>query len=217
MILNKITYFYPEKPVLMMIEADSFDQMSNDEEWVCEPKYNGSRCLVHLLDGKVEFWDRHGKHLKYNNDPLHDEGRKKIVAELIRIFGDKGYFVLDSELRHNKVTGIQNKLVIYDIHVFENEVLNKILFDYRRRLLENKIREAGVDNYRQNAVHLIYQFPISFKKVFDDYVGGKYGDPDEFEGIVIKNLNGKLKLGRASGTDSMWMLKVRKQTGRHRY
>lgn len=211
--LNKITYFYPEKPQLILIETDAFQEMSDSPSWVCEPKYNGARCEVHILDGKVEFWDRHGKHLKYNSDPLHEDAREVLIKELVRIFGSTGYHVLDGELRHNKVTGIQNKLVIYDIHIHNNEVLNKMVFQDRRALLES----LGFSIYNGDAVHLIYQYKDDFKRNFESFIAGNYGDADEFEGIVIKNLNGKLKLGRASGSDSIWMFKVRKQTGRHRY
>ncbi len=212
---REIKYFYPEKPVLMLQEADSFQEMSDDDNWVAEPKYNGSRCLVHIFNGKVEFWDRHGKHLKYNSDSLNEEGRENLIVELRKLFGYRGYHVLDGELRHNKVTGIRNKLVIYDIHVHNNEFLNYLTFHGRRCILDQKFGEAKP--YLTGTVTLIKQFDTDFKKVFNDYVMGFYGDPDEFEGIVIKHWNGKLRLGRASGTDSTWMFKVRKQTGRHRY
>jgi len=213
MILNSIKYFYPEQPVLMMIEAAAFIQMSESDEWVAEPKYNGSRCELHILDGKIEFWDRHGKHLKYNNDFLHEEGRNEIKKTLLNIFGKKGYFVLDCELRHNKVKGIQNKLVIYDIHIYHNEVLNKMVFRDRRNLLEG----MGFSIFNGDIVHLIYQYKDNFKQTYEAFISGDYGDPDEFEGLVIKRLDGKLILGRASGTDSIWMFKVRKATGSYRY
>ena len=214
--LNEIKYFYPEKPVLILIESEAFERFSNDPDYVAEPKYNGSRCEVHILDGHVEFWDRHGKHLKYNSDPLHEKERNELKKALVTVFGKKGYFVLDGELRHNKVSGIQNKLVIYDIHIFENEVLNKLVFGSRRSILEQKFGEAH-GYFDKRILSLIHQYKTDFQKVFDDYVAGFYGDPEEYEGIVIKNLNSKLKLGRASGTDSIWMFKVRKATGRHRY
>jgi ATP-dependent DNA ligase len=210
---SEIKYFYPEKPVLILIESDAFQEMSDDPNWVCEPKYNGSRCEVHILDGHIEFWDRHGKHLKYNSDPLHEDERETIKEILLEKVGTKGYFVFDSELRHNKVTGIQNKLVIYDIHVYKNEVLNRMLFGERRKLLES----LGFSIFNGDTVHLIYQYKDDFKVIFDSFVAGDYGDPDEFEGIVIKNLNGKLVLGRSSGTDSIWMFKVRVASGRYRY
>lgn len=211
--LNSITYFYPEKPVLILIETDAFQEMSDSPLYVAEPKYNGQRCELHLLDGELEFWDRHGKHLSYNSNALYEDGREAIKKELVRIFGSTGYFVLDGELRHNKVTGIQNKIVIYDIHVYKNEVLNKMVFKDRRELLES----LGFSMFNGDTVHLIYQYKDDFRTHYNSFIAGNYGDADEFEGLVMKRLDGKLKLGRASGTDSIWMFKVRKLTGRHRY
>jgi len=211
--LHEIKYFYPEKPVLILIESDAFQEMSESDDWVCEPKYNGSRCEVHILDGHVEFWSRHGKHLKYNSDPLHEDEREKIKKILIEKVGDKGYFVFDGELRHNKVTGIQNMLVIYDIHIYKNEVLNRMVFGDRRLLLEN----MGFSIFNGDIVHLIYQYKDRFQNHFDAFIRGDYGDPDEFEGLVLKNLKGRLILGRTSGTKSLWMFKVRRKTGSYRY
>jgi ATP-dependent DNA ligase len=221
MILNKLMYFYPEKPTLMMIEADAFQEMSDSDEWIAEPKFNGARCEVHLFNGHVEFWDRHGKHLKYNDDPLHEEEREKIKNILRSKFGNQSYFVFDGELRHNKVRGIQNKLVIYDVHVFAGELLNHLTFAERRYMLEGhfekKMFEEGWFYDEDATVHLINQYVNDFGKAFDDYTQGYHGPADEFEGLVMKRLDGKLQLGRVSGTPSIWMMKVRKKTNSYRY
>ncbi len=216
--IKKFKYFYPEKPVLLQITQDEFTEMSTSPKWVAEPKYNGSRCVVHILDGKVEFWDRHGKTLDFNSNPLYKDGRDKIIEILLSAFGKVGYFVFDGELRHNKVTGIQNKLVLWDCFIYDHELLNKQPYWVRR----SKLVEAGlvIEDYaieETEPVSLIKQWKHHFKTVYDEYVAGHWGHPDEFEGVVLKNVNGKLNLGRVSGSQSNWMFKVRKQTGRHRY
>jgi ATP-dependent DNA ligase len=210
--IKKFKYFYPEKPVLMQIGQDEFTEMSNSPKWIAEPKYNGSRCIVHLLDGKVEFWDRHNKKLDFDSNPLYAAGRDEIKEIFINTFGKTGYFVFDGELRHNKVRGIQCKLVIWDCFIWDHELLNKKPYWARRAMIEEKMKADTND-----PVTLIRQWKHHFKTVYDEYVSGKWGDPDEFEGVVMKNLNGKLNLSRTSGCPSNWMYKVRKQTGRHRY
>jgi len=210
--LKSFKYLYPEKPVLMQIGQDVFTELSNDPQWIAEPKYNGSRCIVHIINGKVEFWDRHGKKLDFDTNALYTEGRNKIKKILINKFGKVGYFVFDGELRHNKVRGIQCKLVIWDCFIFNHEVLNKLPYWARRSNIEEKMKVDSND-----PVTLIRQWKNDFKTVYDEYVSGKWGDPDEFEGVVMKNVNGKLNLGRVSGSPSNWMYKIRKQTGRHRY
>lgn len=214
--IKRLKYFYPEKPVLMQIGQKEFEEMSKDPRYIAEPKYNGARCEVHIIDGKVEFWDRHGKKLDFDTNPLYTEGREKIKKILVRAFGKVGYFLFDGELRHNKVKGIQCKLVLWDCFIYKYELLNKKPYWARRALIIEKLNQDNGD-YQNEPVFLIRQWTTDFKVVYDEYVSGKWGHPDEFEGVVIKEVNGKLNLGRASGSPSNWMFKVRKATGRHRY
>ena len=221
--IKTFKYFYPEKPILIHIDQDVFEKMSNDPKYIAEPKYNGARCEVHLLNGEVEFWDRHGKKLDFNSNPLYKEGREKIKEVLISRFGTIGYFQFDGELRHNKVTGIQCKLILWDNFVNVNELLNKIPYWARRDNIINKTISGGVNAgdtrslSGDDTVIVIMQFKDNFRQAYEDCISGKYGDPDEFEGLVIKNVNGMLNLGRRDGINSNWMYKVRKQTGRHRF
>lgn len=211
--IKRQKYFYPEKPVLMHIEQKSFEDMSNSPQWIAEPKYNGSRCQVHIFDGEVSFWDRHGKKLDFDSNPLYKEQRDKIKKILIEAFGDIGYFLFDGELRHNKVTGIQGKLVLWDCFIYENELQNKKPYWARHALVCIDFRLLCDDG----TVSCIEQFKDNFKQTYEILLSGAKGNPDEFEGLVLKNVNGKMNLGRNAGINSNWMFKIRKQTGRHRF
>ena len=135
---------------------------------------------------------------------------KKILVEA---FGDIGYFLFDGELRHNKVTGIQGKLVLWDCFIYDYELQNKKPYWSRHALVCIDFRLLCDDE----TVKCIEQYKENFKEVYEAYISGNYGDPEEFEGLVLKNVNGKLNLGRNSGLNSNWMFKIRKQTGRHRF
>ena len=198
--IKTFKYFYPEKPQLMTIDQDSFEEMSADTNWVAELKYDGRRCLVHILDGKVEFWGRHGKVLAYNNDPDAD-----MVADLQKKF-PKGYFIFDAELRDKKVKGVRDKLVIWDVFIFMDQVMNREQYWTRRAILENRIGDLDGN------VQLIEQFPTDFQKVYDENIGS-----DEIEGLVMKNLHGKIDITRTSAKNSNWMYKVRKPSGRYKF
>lgn len=217
--IKRFKYFYPEKPVLMHIDQDAFEDMSKSPQWMAEPKLNGARCEVHMMDGEVEFWDRHGKKLDFNSNPLYKEKREKIIKILRQVFGVVGYFAFDGELRHNKVTGIQGKLALWDCFIFENELLNKIPYWARRadKLESRTIGNTRSFSHNDDTVILIRQHKYDFNKWYHKYISGEMGDADEFEGLVIKNVNGILNLGRNAGINSNWMFKVRKQTGRHRF
>jgi ATP-dependent DNA ligase len=201
--IKNFKYFYPEKPVLTTIDQELFGDMSNDDDYVAEPKYNGQRCCLHIMDGKVEFWGRHGKKLKYNDDP-----DPEMVAELKARF-PKGYFLFDSELRHNKTTGIRNKLVLWDVFIWRDELLNKLQYWSRRAMLELRIEDMDTSK-----ITLIAQHSTDFKRVYEKYAS----DPsDEFEGLVMKNVHGMINIGRTSAAESNWMFKVRKPSGRYKF
>ena len=200
--ISKFTYFYPEKPTLVSIEQEIFQIMSRDPNWIAEPKYNGARCELHLMDGRPEFWDRHGKQLAY-------QPTEEILDEIARLFPTDGYYVFDGELRHNKVIGVRNKLMIYDIHIMNNQLLLGLPFSERRHFLEMfRFLTVGAE-----PIGLPVQYKTDFRNVFNTLVA----DNEEFEGLVMKNLNGHLELGRSSGQKSKWMKKVRKKTGRHHF
>lgn len=212
--IKKFKYFYPEKPMLIHIDQAIFEEMSNDPKYIAELKYNGARCEVHLIEGEVEFWDRHGKPLDFNSNPLYKDKRERIKKILVKLYGNVGYFLFDGELRHNKVTGIQGKLILWDCFIKNHTLQNRKPYWSRHSEVDITI---DLCNDEKRIVKIAQQFKDNFRQVYEDAISGVYGDPDEFEGIVIKNVNGMLNLGRNAGINSNWMFKVRKQTGRHRF
>ena len=207
--IKSFKYFYPEKPTLIVRDQPLVQKMSDDPNFVAQPKFNEQRCELHLLNGEVEFWDRHGKPLDYNSNPRYKKGREAISDYFRKAFGNFGYFLFDCGLRHNKVPGIHDKLVVYDIFIQKDELLNKLTYKSRIDIL---MRVLGSDI--NDTVHFVNSYPDAFLEYFVNYVN----DPsEEFEGLVMKNMNGKFKLGRTSGINSNWMYKIRKETGRHKF
>lgn len=200
MLLRKFKYFYPEAPKLLVRGQDMFDKLSDNPLWVAEPKYNGQRVEIHLIDGVIEFWGRHGDPLTYKPSPE--------VEEALQIFPKVGYYLFDGELRHNKTKGVKDKIVLWDVFIHNSKLLlNKPYWGRRSFLLD-----LGLKINDLMVISLIRQYTEDFKKVFDRLV-----QFEEFEGLVLKNTQGKLNLGVKSCPNSKWMFKVRKETGRHKY
>lgn len=207
--IREFKYFYPEKPTLIVRDQPLVRKMSDDPNFVAQPKFNEQRCELHLINGTVEFWDRHGKKLDYDTNIRTIKERNQIADYFRKTFGDFGYFLFDCGLRHNKVSDINNKLVVYDIFIYKDELLNKLTYKNRIDILK-RFLVSDIDNI----VHLVNNHPDNFVEHFERYSNHP---SDEFEGLVIKNLNGKFKLGRTSGINSTWMFKIRKETGRHKF
>jgi len=203
--INQFKYFYPEKPTLTLME--NIHQFGL--EWIAEPKYKGSRLQLHIIDGKPLFYSRHGYPLVYNKDP--DKG---IVAELREKF-PRGYYLFDGELRHNKVIGIRNKIVLWDCFIYENELLNKMTYYDRLIFVDSNFTNTGTISRINRYVNCFSN--DYFKSVYNDYISGKYGNSVEFEGIVLKRLDGMLNLGSTRGLDSRWMFKIRKPSNSYKF
>lgn len=201
MVIKDFKYFYPERAGL--IHKDQLGMFTDDPKWIAEPKYNGSRLqLHHLPDGTWQFWNRHGQKMSYNPTP-------ELLKDLNGL-GLKGYWLLDGEMRHNKVKGVRNRVVFYDVFVADGHILNTQTFQERRLILETLFHYNGPDV--GDILDLAPQFDTDFLKKFEGYL------PDaEIEGLVLKNLNGKLNLGRTSSPKSTWQLKVRKANNSVRF
>lgn len=200
--LSKFKYFYPEAPFLVHRDQNLVSKLSSDPDFISEIKFNGQRLVLHVNDGTPEFWGRHGNKLTYKPS-------KDVLAAIKAKVPSKGYYVFDGELRHNKVIGIRNKIVLWDVFVWSNETATELEYCQRRELLKG----LGLETSLESTLILIEQYSGNFKKIFDKLIT----ITDEFEGLVIKNIHGQLELGRRSGVESQWMFKIRRKTNKHRF
>lgn len=198
--LHQFKYFYPEKPKLLVRGQALFDKLSHDPMWIAEPKYNGSRLQLHHINGVTHFWARNGQELVYTPSKDMEEALKQLPP--------RGYFLFDGELRHNKTKGVQDKVVLWDAFIYNG----KLQFDLPYWVRRQKVIDIGLEQSDLATISLIKQYKGDFKKLFEKLIQFK-----EFEGLVLKNTQGKLKPGVNSCPDSRWMFKIRKETGRHRY
>jgi len=199
--LKSFMYFYPEKPKLMHV-----DQLGilPPKQWVGELKYNGTRLQLHCnftagrLNCPYQFWNRHEQELDYTPTPE--------ISDILHALPIDGYTLFDGELRHNKTIGVRNKIIIWDVFILNGELLVGMEFRERRKILEGMFKVNG------EPVGITEQYHVGFKQVFESVIS-----EDEIEGLVLKNVQGKLSLGRRSAVDSNWMFKVRKPSGRYKF
>jgi len=190
MIFDDFIYFYPEKPILISKDQELFQKISENPDWIAEKKYNGNRLELHYLNGKFLWWNRHNQKFSFNPD--------KELLEVLHTLPLKGYCVFDGELRNNKVTGIKQKIMLFDTLIWNGELLSTPFIE-RRKILSNMISVDG------DPVGIPYQFQDNFNSVFSNVIQDK-----EIEGLVFKKLSGKLNLSRKSNQESRWMYKVRR-------
>jgi ATP-dependent DNA ligase len=196
--IHTFKYFYPEAPRLINIDQPLFDQLETDENTVAEPKKNGQRLQLHFEHHGIEFWSRHGTPLVYT--PSQE------IVSLIKGLDLPGYCILDGELRHNKTIGVRHKIMFFDVLVWDSELLITKPFKYRRQLL---LQVLQCDS---EPICVAPQYKSDYRGIYENLI-----KDDENEGLVIKNLQGILRLGRKTAYESSWMWKVRKPSGRYRW
>ena len=117
-----------------------------------------------------------------------------------------GYKLFDGELRHNKVKGIRHKIILYDVFIWNSELLIGKPFWFRRNILK------GILKCDAEPLGIAKQYGSNFREIFHNV-----SQREEIEGLVIKSCQGKLALGRRSAIDSNWMWKVRKPNNSYRF
>ena len=197
--IDSFLYLYPEKPVLVPPRTILIDRLSEDPRFIAEKKYNGSRLLLHFIDNDWRFFNRHGKEFRFVPDMDLGIALAKLALKL------HGYWLFDGELRNNKVPGVKQKMILWDVFIMENILLQGPFWHRRRHLealLETEAEPLGVTK----------QYPDQFRGVFSDVIQDK-----EIEGLVMKNLDGTLNLSRTSNQDSAWQFKIRRPNNSYRY
>lgn len=198
--ITAFKFFYPERPRLLHIEQPLFERLNQDRDWVAESKYNGSRLQLHHINGAWQFWNRHEQLMAYT--PNQD------VLDALAGLNLAGYWLFDGELRHGKTKGVRHQIVLYDVFIVEGELLLAKPFGERREILETLLHYLG--DY--HVLSLPEQYPEGFRQVF-----GQVSQDEEIEGLVLKNVQGRLSLGRTRAAESSWMWKVRKPSGRYQF
>jgi ATP-dependent DNA ligase len=188
-------YYFPNIPHLLSPDSSEIDKYSKDTNWVAELKMNGSNCLLYKENNKYHFYDRHGKMLVYT--PISE-----LIQELDNLkIQDNS--ILNAELLHNKTKVTKNTLFFHCILKWDNKLYNGVTFGKQREHLES-IFNGNKYNYLILANHYKGEFKKIFKKVINN------DKENLIEGLVLKNLTGKININTNSSKEVWWMIKIRK-------
>lgn len=201
-------YFYPNKPILITIESQTFAEKSEDSDWWAEIKKNGSRLA--LRNDPVEssqkksfngfvFWNRHKEVLSYEPSP-------SLLDELDSFKIPHGTHI-DAELLHQKTKHIKHQVYVYDIYWYKGEQVFETL-DVRRRMIEDIFGE----NRKHKHFKLADTFPSNFKGLYNEVI-----KESENEGLVLKSKKGKIQWSLKDCLEVWWQLKVRKPSGSYKF
>jgi ATP-dependent DNA ligase len=204
-------YIYPPRPK-NAISPDDLNFWDN-RTLICQPKLNGSNCLIFTNGVKVIVMNRHNQRL--TNFQLSDDEVKNLYR------GDGGWLILNGEyLNKSKMdeTGqpFNHKFVIFDILCFNGDYLVGKTFEERINLLDTLYDNVESEkDYLYNISTNVYRVK-SYRNGFKDFFD-KYTPIDMIEGVVLKRANARLEVGASEQNNVKSQLKSRKATKNYKY
>ncbi len=174
-----------------------------------QPKYNGSRCLVHIRpDGNVFFYSRHGR-------PHHGWTAPRVLhEEIMALPGLKlgTEYWLDGELLvKTKAEDTKNKLVLFDILHYDTylflgpkQVGRLFILNEICGKPEKLDPWRGMAYYISDNVLMAPTFFANFREEFDKF------SCDEVEGIVLRKKESVLDKYGNSEYEASWLIRCRR-------
>mgnify|MGYP003402582734 FL=1 len=209
---SKFMYLFPPRPEVKTkpTELSRYD----NGEYIAQPKYNGSCCIVFTNGVEVKVFNRH-KELLSNVSSLIDFKR---LAKSKEWFAYAGEYLNKGKLGENGEKEV-GKFVIWDLLVWNGEYLIGSTLKQRLDLLEQiyPCNRSVVSHKLEMYEHLccteilnIYKAPTyinNFASLYTEIV-----KTDLYEGLVLKKLNSKLTYGLQELNNTDWQIKCRKET-----
>lgn len=210
---NSFKYLFPPRPEFKIPSADlsKFDT----GQYICQPKYNGSCCLVFTNGKELHIYNRHKE--------LLSNWSKDI--DFISLAKSKNWFVYAGEYLNKGKEGEagtkeKNKYVIWDVLVWDGIYLIGTPLLDRLKLLE-KIYPCKRAIVRGNEIEIydhlcctefkgIYKAPTylnNFSTLYNDIV-----KTELYEGLVLKKIDSRLTFGLNENNNQDWQVKCRKET-----
>ena len=210
---NTFNYLYPPRPEHKTppSELPKFDT----GEYIVQPKYNGTCCIVFTNREDAYVYNRHKQELSNCSKDIDFKG----LAQ------SRDWYVYCGEYLNKGKLGEsgekeKGKFIIWDILVYCGEYLVGETLESRLNLLEGvfpcqrgAVTENGLEMYSHlcnTSLKGIYKAPTylnNFERIYNDIV-----KTDLYEGLVIKKLNSKLEFGFQELNNQNWQIKCRKPT-----
>lgn len=206
-------YIYPPRPA----GAIPPDNVTRYPGWIAQYKYNGTRNVIFVFpDGHIEMFGRKKEHNKAYITT--DEMRAAFIS--LKLPKNK-FHVFDGELMHSKTRGIKDRLILFDILVYNGEYLLGTRYINRYRLLENILGSpTEFETETGNKIAYRANKNIWLSKIYTKDLGARFQrliHMDEVEGLILKDPNGILTYGLQEENNGAWMIRVRKPNKNYAY
>ena len=236
-LVKTATYIFPPRPQ----DAFPFSEahILHNNTWEAQLKYNDTRlCLKYLPDGEIQLWNRHAERIRNWTCPDEIIDQIKAVPALLGLNWPGEYHLLDGGILDGKHVAIKDTIVIWDILVRNGEQLIGTTYNQRYFMLFNG---APVTPWMySHPSHAPIRFGSAITPnifypqmiVWEDWARTwgeiitvvnapytvtkpKYDCKPVIEGLVFKEMTGKLGYGFKEKNNMHWLMRSRVETGRH--
>lgn len=208
-------------------------QIFADMGWTAQLKYNDGRCLIKYKNGEIELWNRHAERFRTYRAP--DELIDQLAEVRDRLNLSKTETsLLDGGLMHDKHCALHNTIVIWDVLAINGEHLIGSTYGDRHAHLVSKLSTQESWNFTNKAGTFDFGMKVSqdvlmprcyaaadWQTTWDSLVlkvNSAYPKNSPLlEGFLLKDPEGKLKLGYGERNNDHWQCRSRVCTGRHRF
>ncbi len=197
-------FIYPPRPE-HCISSDNLNKFDNNE-YIAEPKLNGSSCGLYINADSYYQKNRHGSSIV--NFKMSDK-------EIISLYRGTGDMLLEGEYMNknqNDSSGkpFNIKYVIWDILVLNGQYLVGTTVEERLNLLMETFQPKEYDEFLYQIsenVFMVKSFENNFLELYN-----KITKIDMYEGWVLKRKNALLERGTREVNNAGWQLKARKSS-----
>lgn len=199
---DKFTYIYPPRAENAIPPA--LLKSYEGRGWIAQVKKNGTNSVIFSSPEKDVFaMNRHAE--KHGQWDTEKDPAPEATKMIFRKLPGKGWYVLNAELLHSKVSGIRNINYVHDILVEDGEYLVGTTYAERYARLLMLFLHSPV---AETASHWVLDDHTWLAKNHREGFYGLYKGltAPEDEGIVLKKMDGRL----APRDNRGWTVKCRR-------
>ena len=179
------------------MECLAVPQLPNGSQWVYEIKLDGYRAIAVNSKGKLNLYSRKRKpfHTQYPYivEALGDLPKNTVVDGEIVALDEAGRPNFNL-LQHTRSQASRIYYFVFDLMVYQNRDLTKILFIERRQMM------ASVLEFRSPRIRIAQHFEISA----DEMV--RAARQQQLEGVIAKRKDSRYESGKRSGSWAKYRL-----------
>lgn len=194
---DKFTYLYPPRAENAIPPSKLGEYQRKG--WIAQVKKNGTNSVIFVPpDRKVFAMGReNNQHKQWDFSPGS--------AEIFRSIPGNGWYVINAELLHSKVSGLRDINYIHDILVDNGEYLIGTTYAQRYSRLLMMFLNGNLP--KEQSHYVLNQHTWLARNHGSDFTGlFESLERPEDEGIVLKNMQGKLAIKNNNG----WTVKCRR-------